>query len=125
MGKLPRNLRASELAFATGLHVQMETVAQHGLRRCAFVLSLVNFHRWSTSKLTMRQFLPFLCLVSSTLASYAGNLNYRSPSHNHPSLGISIHKVHEGQAFLDMVELTISRSTSATSTRPTHMTVTR
>ncbi|KAK2795902.1 hypothetical protein FQN50_009680 [Emmonsiellopsis sp. PD_5] len=34
-----------------------------------------------------------LALASTTLASYAGNLNYRSPSHNHPSLGISIPKV--------------------------------
>ena len=42
----------------------------------------------------MHQLLPLLCLASTALASsYAGNLNYRSPSHNHPSLGISIHKV--------------------------------
>jgi alkaline phosphatase D len=26
-------------------------------------------------------------------ASWAKNLNYRSPSENHPSLGISVHKV--------------------------------
>lgn len=31
--------------------------------------------------------------ATSAAASYAGNLNYRSPSHNHPSLGISIPKV--------------------------------
>lgn len=31
--------------------------------------------------------------ASSATASYAGNLNYRSPSHNHPGLGISIPKV--------------------------------
>ncbi|KAJ9266753.1 hypothetical protein DTO212C5_6180 [Paecilomyces variotii] len=31
--------------------------------------------------------------ASSATASYAGNLNYRSPSHNHPGLGISIQKV--------------------------------
>ena len=31
-------------------------------------------------------------------ASYATNLNYRSPSHNHPSLGVSIHKVNKRNA---------------------------
>ena len=35
-----------------------------------------------------------LALVSASTASWGGNLNYRSPSHNHPSLGISIPKVH-------------------------------
>ncbi|PGH08651.1 hypothetical protein AJ79_05933 [Helicocarpus griseus UAMH5409] len=34
-----------------------------------------------------------LALASTTLASFAGNLNYRSPSHNHPGLGVSISKV--------------------------------
>lgn len=31
--------------------------------------------------------------ITPALASYGSNLNYRSPSHNHPSLGISINKV--------------------------------
>ncbi|KAL8974643.1 MAG: hypothetical protein Q9197_001131 [Variospora fuerteventurae] len=31
-------------------------------------------------------------------ASYANNLNYRSPSHNHPGLGLSIHKVNKRNA---------------------------
>ncbi|KAJ9502776.1 hypothetical protein H2202_001898 [Exophiala xenobiotica] len=37
--------------------------------------------------------LVFLSLVATTLASYGANLNYRSPSVNHPSLGISVRKV--------------------------------
>jgi alkaline phosphatase D len=31
-------------------------------------------------------------------ASYASNLNYRSPSHHHPALGISIYKVNKRNA---------------------------
>lgn len=48
--------------------------------------------------------LPILILIAGAAvaaASYANNLNYRSPSHNHPSLGLSIHKVnkrHSGAA---------------------------
>ena len=34
-----------------------------------------------------------LLTVQLVSARWAGNLNYRSPSENHPSLGISIHKV--------------------------------
>lgn len=41
----------------------------------------------------MLQSTVLLALASTTLASFAGNLNYRSPSHNHPGLGISIPKV--------------------------------
>lgn len=38
--------------------------------------------------------LPLLALSAATAtASYAGNLNYRSPSLHHPSLGISVPKV--------------------------------
>lgn len=38
--------------------------------------------------------LPLVALSAATAAaSYAGNLNYRSPSLNHPGLGISIPKV--------------------------------
>lgn len=36
--------------------------------------------------------------INIAAASYAGNLNYRSPSWNHPSLGISIHKVNKRNA---------------------------
>ena len=33
--------------------------------------------------------------AGTATASYAANLNYRSPSHHHPSLGIAIHKVNK------------------------------
>ena len=36
--------------------------------------------------------------VGVAVASYANNLNYRSPSHYHPALGISIHKVNKRSA---------------------------
>lgn len=39
--------------------------------------------------------LTFFALAGAASASYANNLNYRSPSHNHPSLGVSIHKVNK------------------------------
>ncbi len=39
------------------------------------------------------QLLNVLSLAGVAAASFANNLNYRSPSLNHPSLGISIHKV--------------------------------
>lgn len=42
----------------------------------------------------MPLFVPFLSLVSFAAAALtSGNLNYRSPSHSHPSLGISHQKV--------------------------------
>ncbi|EEP82401.1 conserved hypothetical protein [Uncinocarpus reesii 1704] len=42
----------------------------------------------------MRSSLSLLALSAGTaFASYAGNLNYRSPSHHHPALGISVHKI--------------------------------
>ena len=41
----------------------------------------------------MLNLLCLLALVSSSLASYATNLNYRSPSLHHPGLGISIRRV--------------------------------
>lgn len=34
-----------------------------------------------------------LSSAATSAASYAGNLNYRSPSENHPGLGVSIHRV--------------------------------
>lgn len=34
-----------------------------------------------------------LASAATATASYAGNLNYRSPSANHPGLGVSIHRV--------------------------------
>lgn len=41
----------------------------------------------------MKHSLLFLSYVTAVTASFGGNLNYRSPSHNHPALGVSIHKV--------------------------------
>ena len=46
----------------------------------------------------MLHLLTTLALAGAAAASYAGNLNYRSPSWNHPSLGISIHKVNKRNA---------------------------
>ena len=43
----------------------------------------------------MLQLLSLLAFAGVACASYAGNLNYRSPSHHHPSLGISVHKVNK------------------------------
>ena len=42
--------------------------------------------------------LVLLGLAAVATASWSGNLNYRSPSENHPSLGISIHKVNKRNA---------------------------
>ena len=39
--------------------------------------------------------LVFLGLAAVATASWSGNLNYRSPSENHPSLGLSIHKINK------------------------------
>jgi len=41
----------------------------------------------------MLQLLSIVALAGAAAASYARNINYGSPSHNHPSLGISINKV--------------------------------
>ncbi|PMD44910.1 hypothetical protein L207DRAFT_551834 [Hyaloscypha variabilis F] len=41
----------------------------------------------------MLQILTILSLATSATASFASNLNYRSPSHHHPGLGVSIRKV--------------------------------
>ena len=46
----------------------------------------------------MLQSLTILAFAGAAVATYAGNLNYRSPSWNHPSLGISIHKVNKRAA---------------------------
>lgn len=46
----------------------------------------------------MLQLLTLATCAGVAAASYANNLNYRSPSHHHPSLGISIHKVNKRSA---------------------------
>lgn len=46
----------------------------------------------------MLHLLTFVAFAGVTAASYANNLNYRSPSFNHPSLGIGIHKINKRHA---------------------------
>ncbi|KAI4159729.1 MAG: hypothetical protein LQ342_006344 [Letrouitia transgressa] len=46
----------------------------------------------------MSSLLTILAFAGVTWASYANNLNYRSPSHHHPGLGVSIHKVNKRNA---------------------------
>lgn len=41
----------------------------------------------------MVQLITFLSLAATATASFVSNLNYRSPSHFHPGLGVSIRKV--------------------------------
>lgn len=43
----------------------------------------------------MQSLIYLLSLSSVALASWPKNINYRSPSEHHPSLGISIHKVNK------------------------------
>lgn len=38
-------------------------------------------------------FLLFLSLVAVASASYSSNLNFRSPSHHHPGLGLNLRKI--------------------------------
>ncbi|MCJ1270167.1 hypothetical protein MMC22_010063 [Lobaria immixta] len=56
----------------------------------------------------MLHLLTFVACAGVAAASYANNLNYRSPSHNHPGLGVAIHKVnkrHDGSPPLHAAEL--------------------
>lgn len=46
----------------------------------------------------MIQLLTLIAYAGGAAASYANNLNYRSPSFNHPSLGVAIHKVNKRHA---------------------------
>lgn len=46
----------------------------------------------------MLNVLTVAALVGVAAASWANNLNYRSPSHNHPGLGVSIHRVNKRHA---------------------------
>lgn len=41
----------------------------------------------------MLHIISLLSLATAAAASYADNLNFRSPSHHHPGLGVSIRKV--------------------------------
>lgn len=46
----------------------------------------------------MLRLLVTVACASVAAANYASNINYRSPSHNHPGLGVSIHKVNKRNA---------------------------
>lgn len=43
----------------------------------------------------MLRLLTVIAGAGVAAASYGNNLNYRSPSHNHPALGVAIHKVNK------------------------------
>ena len=43
----------------------------------------------------MLHLLTLVACAGVAAASYANNLNYRSPSYNHPGLGVAIHKVNK------------------------------
>ena len=62
------------------------------------------------------QFLTTTAFACVALASYASNLNYRSPSHNHPGLGVSIHKVNKrnaGSAPMDSTGLNFTHGVAS------------
>ena len=64
----------------------------------------------------MLQALLFLVFAAVGEASLGGNLNYRSPSLNHPSLGISVHKVHKrhaGSAAIDASTLNFTHGVAS------------
>lgn len=48
--------------------------------------------------LMMLHLLTLVACAGVAAASYGNNLNYRSPSHNHPGLGVAIHKVNKRHA---------------------------
>ncbi|KAK5164461.1 Sphingolipid C4-hydroxylase sur2 [Saxophila tyrrhenica] len=60
-------------------------------------LSAISSHlRWAETWVKMKfAILAALTLSASAAASYVRNLNYNSPSINHPGLGISLHKVNK------------------------------
>ncbi|MCJ1313282.1 hypothetical protein MMC25_006959 [Agyrium rufum] len=60
--------------------------------------------------------LALLAFAGTIEASLGGNLNYRSPSHNHPSLGISVpkvHKRHAGNAAVDAASLNFTHGVAS------------
>ncbi|MCJ1248340.1 hypothetical protein MMC30_005557 [Trapelia coarctata] len=64
----------------------------------------------------MLQLLTLLALTGVVSASWSGNLNYRSPSHHHPGLGVSIHKVNKrngGSAPLDASKLNFTHGVAS------------
>lgn len=64
----------------------------------------------------MLRLFSILCLVEAAIASYAGNLNYRSPSHHHASLGVSISKIvarHEASSAWDPSKLNFTHGVAS------------
>ena len=64
----------------------------------------------------MLQLLTLVACAGVAAASYANNLNYRSPSHNHPGLGVAIHKVnkrHGGSFPRDASELNFTHGVAS------------
>lgn len=64
----------------------------------------------------MIQLLTLIACAGGAAASYANNLNYRSPSFNHPSLGVAIHKVnkrHAGNEPRQVAQLNFTHGTAS------------
>ena len=64
----------------------------------------------------MLHLLTFVAGLGVAAASYANNLNYRSPSHNHPGLGVAIHKVnkrHDGSSPIPASELNFTHGVAS------------
>lgn len=62
------------------------------------------------------QLLVFISLVGASLATYGANLNYLSPSREHPGLGISVRKVvkrHEARAAVDPATLNFTHGVAS------------
>lgn len=69
----------------------------------------------------MLHLLTTLAFAGVAAASYAANINYRSPSHNHPGLGVSIHKVNKrnaGSAPLDAGSLNFTHGVASGDPHP-------
>lgn len=60
--------------------------------------------------------LTLVALAGAVFASYGKNLNYRSPSHHHPSLGVSVHRVNKrnaGSAPIDAAQLNFTHGVAS------------
>lgn len=65
------------------------------IRRRDFARREVGIGHQKAAAAHMLHLLTIAALAGAAAASYARNINYGSPSHNHPSLGISINKVNK------------------------------
>lgn len=65
----------------------------------------------------MSQVVFILSLASSVAASFGRNLNYRSPSNHHPTLGISIPKVaarnSDGRVYIEATQLNFTHGVAS------------